>query len=161
MDKISPCLWFNDNAEEAVNYYVSVFPDSKVDKIARWPMDRTQPAPAKKGDVLAIEFTLGGREYKALNGGANFPFTEAVSLAVACKDQAEVDRIWDRLIKDGGKPVECGWLKDKYGLPWQIVPQRLYELISDNDTKKVARVMEAMMKMVKLDLAALEKAAKG
>ena len=161
MDKIAPCLWFKDNAEEAVKYYVSVFPGSKVDSIARWPMDRKQPAPAKKGDVLAIDFTLGGRAHKALNGGTDFPFTEAISLVWICKDQAEVDKYWDRLIKDGGKEVACGWLTDKYGLRWQIVPYILYDLIADKDTAKARRVMEAMMQMVKLDFAKVEAAAKG
>lgn len=161
MAKIAPCLWFNDNAEEAVTYYVSVFPDSKVDVIARWPMDRTQPAPAKKGDVLAIEFTLGGQPYKALNGGVDFPFTEAISLTWTCQDQAEVNKYWNRLVGDGGKEVACGWLKDKYGLRWQIVPRVLYDLIADKDIAKAKRAMEAMMQMVKIDIAKIEAAAKG
>jgi predicted 3-demethylubiquinone-9 3-methyltransferase (glyoxalase superfamily) len=158
MDKISPCLWFNGNAEEAVNFYVSVIPDSRIDGILRWPMDAAH-AKAKKGDVLALDFTLAGRGFKALNGGADFPFTEAVSLALVCRDQAEVDLFWNALTKNGGSEVVCGWLKDKYGLRWQIVPQRLYDLIADKDTDKAARVMAAMMQMVKIDLNAIEKAA--
>jgi predicted 3-demethylubiquinone-9 3-methyltransferase (glyoxalase superfamily) len=161
MDKISPCLWFNGNAEEAVSYYVSVFPDSRIDAIARWPMDREKPAPAKKGDVLAIDFTLGGHPYKALNGGVDFPFTEAISLVWVCKDQAEIDKYWNRLVKDGGQEIVCGWLKDKYGLCWQIAPQLMYDLLVDKDTAKAARAMTAMMQMVKIDIATIENAAKG
>ena len=162
MDKISPCLWFDGTAEQAANYYVSLFPDSRVIEVLRWPMDGSGPnAGAKKGDVLAVEFNLGGRSFQALNGGPLFKFTEAISMSVDCKDQAEVDRLWDNLIGDGGKAVQCSWLKDKYGLSWQIVPHRLYELLRDKDTAKAARVMAAMMEMVKIDVAALEKAAKG
>jgi predicted 3-demethylubiquinone-9 3-methyltransferase (glyoxalase superfamily) len=162
MDKISPCLWFNKNGEEAVNFYVSVFPDSRIDAIMRWPMDGSGPnAGAKKGDVLALDFTLAGQSLKALNGGPQFKFTEAISLSVDCKNQGEVDKIWDALTKDGGKPVQCGWLKDKYGLSWQIVPRRLYELVNDKDTARAARAMAAMMEMVKIDVAAIEKAAQG
>lgn len=161
MTRIAPCLWFNGNAEEAAAYYVSVFPDSRIDGIARWPMDRTHPAPAKKGDVLAVDFTLGGQPYKALNGGVDFPFTEAISLTWTCKDQAELDRYWNRLVGDGGKEVVCGWLKDKFGLCWQIVPQVLYDLIADKDTVRAGRVMEAMLQMVKIDVARIEAAAAG
>jgi two-component system sensor histidine kinase QseC len=162
MDKIAPCLWFNGNAEEAANFYVSIFPDSRMGEIARWPMDGTGPnAGAKKGDVLALDFTLAGRPFKALNGGIDFPFTNAVSLAVVCKDQAEIDLFWNTLTRNGGKEVFCGWLTDKYGLPWQIAPQRLYDLIGDKDSAKAARAMNAMMQMVKIDLAAIEKAAAG
>ena len=162
MDKINPCLWFNGNAEEAAKFYVSVFPDSRIDEVIRWPMDGTGPnAGAKKGDALALEFTLAGRRFKALNGGVAFPFTEAVSFALVCKDQAEVDLFWNTLVKNGGKEVVCGWLKDKYGLPWQIVPQRMYDLLGDKDTAKAARAMNAMMQMVKIDIAAVEKAAMG
>ena len=160
MDKISPCLWFNGNAEEAARYYVSIFPDSRTETIARWPEDGAGPnKEARKGDVLALDFTLAGRSFQALNGGVDFPFTEAVSFAVVCKDQAEVNLFWDALTQNGGKPVQCGWLKDKYGLAWQIVPRRLYELL--NDPGVASKTMAAMLKMVKLDVAELEKAAKG
>ncbi len=158
MQKISPCLWFDGNAEAAANYYVSIFPDSRIDAVARWPENERAP---KKGAVLAVDFTLAGRSFKALNGGPQFKFTEAISLSVDCKDQAEVDMFWDKLTADGGKPVQCGWLKDKYGLSWQIVTRRLIELLSDSDSAKAARAMAAMMKMIKLDVAALEQAAKG
>ncbi len=144
-----------------MKYYVSVFPDSKIDAIAHWPMDRTQPTPAKKGDVLAIDFTLGGKPYKALNGGVDFPFTEAISLVWVCDDQAEIDKYWNRLVKDGGQEVVCGWLKDKYGMCWQIAPKLMYDLLIDKDTAKAARAMSAMMQMVKIDIATIEKAAKG
>jgi predicted 3-demethylubiquinone-9 3-methyltransferase (glyoxalase superfamily) len=162
MDKITPCLWSNHKAEEQANYYVSLLPDSRIDQMLRWPMDGSGPnAGAKKGDVLAVDFTVAGRSFMLLNGGSQFPYTEATSMSVDCKDQAEVDRLWDKLIGDGGTPVACSWLKDKYGLSWQIVPHRLYELIHDKDTAKAARVMGAMMQMVKIDVATLEKAAKG
>ena len=162
MDKISPCLWFDGNGEEAAKFYVSVFPDSRMGTIMRWPADGTGPnAGAKKGDVLALDFTLAGQSFKALNGGPLFKFNEAISLSVDCKDQAEVDKLWDALTSDGGKAVQCGWLKDKYGLSWQIVPRRLYELINDKDIAKAGRVMAAMMQMIKIDVAAIEKAAAG
>jgi predicted 3-demethylubiquinone-9 3-methyltransferase (glyoxalase superfamily) len=162
MDKISPCLWFDGKAEQAAKFYVSLFPDSRIDAVLRWPADGTGPNKgARKGDVLAVDFTLNGHSFKGLNGGAQFPFTEAISMSVDCKDQAEVDKYWDALLKDGGKPVACGWLKDKYGLSWQIVPRRLPALLLDPDTAKAGRVMEAMMQMVKIDVAKIEAAAKG
>jgi predicted 3-demethylubiquinone-9 3-methyltransferase (glyoxalase superfamily) len=160
MDKISPCLWCSGTAEEQANYYVSLLPDSRIDAVVRWPMDGTGPnAGVKKGAVLVVEFTVAGRSFQALNGPPLFPYSEAVSFSIDCKDQAEVDRLWDRLIKDGGKAVQCGWAKDKYGLSWQIVPHRLYELLRDKDTAKASRAMEAMMQMVKLDIAKIEAAA--
>jgi predicted 3-demethylubiquinone-9 3-methyltransferase (glyoxalase superfamily) len=162
MDKISPCLWCNFNAEEQVNFYVSLLPDSRVDRVVRWPMDGSGPnAGRKKGDTLVIDFTLGGRKFIGLVGGPKFPYTEAFSMSVTCDDQAEVDRLWAKLTADGGKEVACGWLKDKYGLAWQIVPKRMYELLADNDTTKAARAISAMMQMVKLDIAKIEAAAKG
>ncbi|HVX99854.1 MAG TPA: VOC family protein [Pseudorhodoplanes sp.] len=162
MDKISPCLWFNGNAEEAVNFYVSIFPNSRINEIVLWPMDGTGPnAGTRKGDVLALEFVLAGRLFRAINSRVAFPFTEAISLAVACKDQAEVDLFWNTLVENGGKEVVCGWLKDKFGLSWQIVPQRIYDLLVDPDTAKAARAMTAMLDMVKIDLAAIEKAVRG
>jgi predicted 3-demethylubiquinone-9 3-methyltransferase (glyoxalase superfamily) len=157
MNKISPCLWFDTNAEEAANFYVSIFPDSKINRILR----HGDAGPGPKGSVLMVEFTLAGQTYQALNGGPQFKFTEAISLSVDCKDQAEVDKYWDALMKNGGKPVQCSWLKDKYGLSWQIVPRALPALLNDPDPAKAARAMQAMMKMVKIDVAEIEKAAKG
>ena len=154
MRKISPCLWFDGNAEEAVNYYVSLFSNSKIDSVLRWG-----EIGGKKGEVLAIDFTIEGRAFKALNGGPQFKFNEAVSFSVECKDQAEVDMFWDKLTADGGAPGPCGWLKDKFGLSWQIVPVRLMALMTDHDVAKATRVTQAMMKMQKLDVATLEKAA--
>ena len=161
MDKVSPCLWCNFDAEEQVNFYVSLLPDSRVNRVVRWPMDGTGPNQGrKKGDVLVIDFTLGGRNFIALVGGPTFPYTEAFSMSVTCDDQAEVDRLWAKLTADGGKEVACGWLKDKYGLAWQIVPRRMYELLADKDTAKAGRAMNAMMQMVKLDIGKIEAAAK-
>jgi predicted 3-demethylubiquinone-9 3-methyltransferase (glyoxalase superfamily) len=156
--KITPCLWFDGNAEEAVRFYMSVFPDSSIQEINRSKVD--YPG-GKLGSVLMITFTLAGQSYLALNGGSFHKFNEAISLSVDCKDQAEVDRLWAALTADGGNTVQCGWLEDKYGLSWQIVPSRLPELLSDPDTAKAKRVMESMMQMVKIDVAELEAAAAG
>ncbi len=156
--KITPCLWFDGNAEEAVRFYASAFPNSSVDQVQRSPTD--YPG-GKEGAALLIKFTLAGQNYLALNGGPYEKFTNAMSLSVDCEDQAEVDRLWSALTVDGGEPVACGWLKDKYGLPWQIVPRRLPELLADPDTAKAKRVMEAMMQMVKIDVAKLEAVAAG
>jgi predicted 3-demethylubiquinone-9 3-methyltransferase (glyoxalase superfamily)/effector-binding domain-containing protein len=154
--KITPCLWFEGNAEEAVSFYTSVFANSSIDHVQRSPTD--YPG-GKEGSALLIKFTLAGLQYLALNGGPYEKFTNAMSLSVDCEDQAEVDRLWVALTADGGEPLACGWLKDKYGLPWQIVPRRLPELLTGSDTAKAKRVMEAMMQMVKIDVAALEAAA--
>ncbi|MFJ8822196.1 VOC family protein [Streptomyces sp. NPDC102467] len=154
MQKIRPCLWFNGQAEEAVDFYLSLFTDSEVLEVQRWGKE----GPGEPGSVLTIEFRLAGTEYLALNGGPEFTFNEAVSFTVDCVDQAEVDRLWDRLTADGGEPGPCGWLKDKYGLSWQIVPKRLTELLADPDAERAGRVMAAMMKMGKIDVAALESA---
>ncbi len=154
--KIMPFLWFVDTAEEAATFYTSVFPNSSIDTVQRSPADTPG---TKAGHVLLVEFTLAGQSYQALNGGAHDTFNDAISLSVDCEDQAEVDRYWSALTADGGKPVACGWLKDKYGLSWQIIPRRLIELIRDPDAAKAKRVMESMMTMVKLDVAALEAAA--
>ena len=154
--KITPCLWFDRNAEEAVQFYTSVFANSSVDHVQRSTVD--YPG-GKEGSVLIIAFTLHGQSYLALNGGPFEKFNNAISLSVDCEDQAEVDRLWTALTADGGQPLQCSWLKDKYGLSWQIVPRRLPELLSDPDTAKAKRVMEAMMQMVKIDVAKLEAAA--
>ena len=155
MDKVTPCLWFDGKAEEAANFYVSLLPDSRIDHILRSPADNPG---MKEGGVLLVEFTLAGRSYSGLNGGPQYPFTEAVSFSLSCEDQAEVDRLWDALIADGGKPVQCGWLQDKYGLSWQIVPRELFEMYQSPDKAAVRRAFEAMMGMVTLDLAELKRA---
>lgn len=158
MSKIVPCLWFDGQAEEAAKFYTSLLPDSRIDKIMRSPID--YPG-GSAGSVLTIDFTLAGQQYMGLNGGPEFPFTEAVSFTINCEDQAEVDRYWDALIAGGGAPVQCSWLKDRYGLSWQIVPTILPKLMADPDPAKARRVMEAMMKMVKIDVAAIEAAYEG
>ncbi len=155
MQKITPCLWFDGQAEQAASYYVSLLPDSRIDRVVRSPAD-TPSSPA--GMVLLVEFTLAGNRYVGLNGGPQFPFTEAVSFQIACENQAEVDRLWAAL-SAGGSPGRCGWLKDRWGLSWQIVPTRLFQLLADPDPNRSRRAMEAMMTMSKLDIAALERAA--
>jgi predicted 3-demethylubiquinone-9 3-methyltransferase (glyoxalase superfamily) len=157
MPRISPCLWFRDGAEEAVEFYVSLLPDSHIDHVQRNLADGLA---GKEGEVLAIVFTLAGQSYQALNGNPRFDFTHAVSLSVECEGQAEVDRLWDRL-SDGGEPVACGWVKDRYGVSWQIVPKILLEYLADPDREKAIRVMRAMMDMVKLDIAGLQAAYEG
>ncbi len=153
MPKISPCLWFNNNAEEAVDFYRSVFKDVKIIDT----MHNTESNFGKTGSVLAITFSLFGQEFLAMNGGPDFPFTNAVSLMVLCDTQEEIDRYWDALLK-GGKPQACGWLHDKFGLPWQITPPILQEMLRDKNKTKADAVMKAMMEMVKIDIAALKKA---
>ena len=156
MQRITPFLWFDNQAEEAAKFYTSIFKNSKIGKIARYG----DAGPGPKGSVMIVEFQLEGQEFVALNGGPLFKFTEAISFVVNCKTQAEVDKFWKKL-SAGGKEVQCGWLKDKYGLSWQIVPTVLGELLSDKDAAKSQRVMQAMLKMVKLDIAGLKKAAEG
>lgn len=155
---ITPCLWFDKQAQEAAEFYVSVFPDSRIDHVMRagadWPT-------GKPGEVVFIEFTLSGVAHQALNGGPQTTFNDAVSLSVTCKDQAEVDRLWDALTADGGEPVACGWLKDKYGLRWQIVPQAHWRMMHEGEPEQKKRVMAAMMEMVKLDVTKLEAAYAG
>lgn len=155
MSKIVPCLWFNGQAEEAANFYVSLLPDSHIDAVFRSPAE-TPSGPA--GMVLTVEFTLAGQKYTALNGGPEFPFTEAVSLEIRCEDQAEVDRLWAAFTERGSESM-CGWLKDEWGMSWQIVPKRLYELLNDPNPERSRGVMQAMLKMIKLDVAGLERAA--
>lgn len=150
--KITPFLWFVDNAEEAANYYVSVFPNSKVSDIARM---------GEGGPALTVAFTLDGEDFVGLNGGPVHAFTEAVSFVIDCETQAEVDRYWETLTADGGQPGDCGWLKDRFGLSWQVVPRRLPELLTDPDPARAQRAMQAMMQMHKIDMAALEAAANG
>ncbi len=154
--KITLCLWFDGNAKEAVQFYTGLFSDSSIDHVHR---AKTDYPGGKEGAVLMIAFKLAGQRYLALNGGEHHRFNDALSLSVDCEDQSEVDRYWATLTSGGGTPVQCGWLKDKYGLSWQIVPRRLPELLSDPDPARGARVMRAMMQMGKIDIAALEAAA--
>lgn len=156
-EKVTPCLWFDGAAEAAVSRYVSLIPDSRIVRVHRAPAE-TPSGPA--GMALTVEFILGDRAYLALNGGPMYHFTEAISLQVSCVDQAEVDRLWDALT-DGGEPGQCGWLKDRWGLSWQIVPARLPQLLGDPDRGRAGRAMQAMLTMRKLDIAALERAADG
>lgn len=158
MSKISPCLWFATEAEEAANFYVSLLPDSRVTHVQKSPMD--YPG-GKSGGVLLVEFELAGQTYQALNGGTAMPFTNAISFSISCDDQAEVDRLWDALLASGGKAQQCGWINDRYGLSWQIVPSEWMKLFAGPDKAAAARGMQAMMGMVKLDLAALKKAYAG
>lgn len=158
MQKITNCLWFQGEAEEAARYYVSLFPDSRIDKV-HFALSDTPGV--EKGGVLFVEFTLAGQRFQSLSGNSSDPFNNSISLSVSCADQAEVDRYWESLTADGGEPIACGWLKDRYGVSWQIVPSRLMELISDADPARASRAMKAMMEMVKIDIAALEAAADG
>lgn len=156
MNKITPFLWYDNQAEEAANFYVSVFPDSKIGSISRYG----DAGPGPKGSVMVVEFELGGQQFMAINGGPNFAFTHAISFLVNCKTQEEVDRFWEKL-SEGGEKEQCGWLRDKYGLSWQVFPTILGELISDPDPVKSQRVMQAMLQMTKIDIAALKKAYEG
>ena len=157
MQKITPCLWFDTEAEEAAEYYVSLFGDAKVLDVTYYGDAGPRPA----GSVLTVEFELDGRPYVALNGGPEFPFTEAVSFQVSCEDQEEVDRLWARLLEDGGTEGPCGWIKDRFGLSWQVIPIAMTRLLSDPDPARAQRAMAAMLQMTKLDVSALEKAADG
>ncbi len=158
MPKIVPCLWFDHQAEEAVNLYTSLFKNSKILNVSRYDEASAQASGQPVGSVLTVTFMLDGQEFMALNGGPAFQFTEAVSFIVNCETQAEVDHFWDNLIEDGGEESQCGWLKDKYGLSWQIVPTVLGELLSDPDPAKAQRVMQAMLQMKKIDVAKLRQA---
>ena len=156
MQKISPFLWFETEAEDAAKFYVSIFRNSRIVKVARYG----DAGPGPKGGVMTVGFELEGQTFTALNGGPMLKFNEAISFVVDCATQAEVDHYWDRLL-DGGTARQCGWLKDRYGLSWQIVPRVLVELLSGSDPAKAGRVMQAMFGMVKLDIAKLQQAAEG
>ena len=158
MAKITPCLWFDGNAEEAANFYITLLPDSRIRSVQLSPADNPS---TPEGAVLVVEFTLAGQDFMGLNGGPQFKFSEAVSFIIDCEDQAEVDRLWDALTADGGKPVQCGWLQDRFGLSWQITPRELPKLLADPDPDRARRAMQAMMGMVKIDVAELRKAADG
>jgi len=149
MTKVTPFLMFNDQLEAAMEFYTATFPDSEIRNVART---------GKDGPITSAEFVVGGQVFMGYNGGPYFTFSEGVSLYVDCEDQAEVDEYWDKLVKAGATPTACGWIKDPFGLSWQIVPRRFIELIRDKDARRVKAVMEAMMTMVKLDVAALERA---
>jgi predicted 3-demethylubiquinone-9 3-methyltransferase (glyoxalase superfamily) len=157
MSKITPCLWFADKAEQAARFYVSLLPDSHVDSVTPLPAD-TPSGPA--GSVQIVEFTLAGQQFLAMQAGPLDPFNHAISFMIDCEDQAEVDRLWDAL-SAGGSIEQCGWVKDRYGVSWQIVPTALGEMMKDKDKAKARRVAEAMLKMVKLDIAGLRKAYDG
>jgi predicted 3-demethylubiquinone-9 3-methyltransferase (glyoxalase superfamily) len=154
MSKIAPCLWFDGEAEEAARFYVSLLPNSRIDHVQKNVTD--SPA-GKAGSVLIVKFTLAGQGFLALNGGTRFEYTPAISFQVDCADQAEVDRLWDGL-SAGGAVERCGWLRDRYGVSWQIVPSVLPQLLGDPDPAKAQRVMQAMLQMVKLDIAGLQAA---
>jgi predicted 3-demethylubiquinone-9 3-methyltransferase (glyoxalase superfamily) len=153
MQKITPYLWFDNQAEEAMNFYVSIFKNSKVLSVSRYG----EAGPGKKGTVMTATFQLEGQEFHALNGGPEFKFTEAISFLVNCQTQQEVDELWAKL-SEGGEEGQCGWLKDKFGLSWQIIPTILGELLGDKDAEKAGRVMQAMLKMQKIDINALKQA---
>ena len=161
MQKITPFLWFDDNAEEAVKFYTSIFKKSKKGKVARYSKTEPNPSQLPLGSVMTVEFEIEGQEFVALNGGPIFKFNESISFVVNCKTQAEVDYYWKKLTAGGGKEVQCGWLRDKYGVSWQIVPTVLNELMASKDEAQADRVMRAMLKMVKLDIKKLQAAAKG
>lgn len=154
MPKITPNLWFDTQGEEAAEYYCSIFPNSKITKVTHY----SEAGPGRPGSVLTVDFVLDGQEYTCINGGPDFTFNEAVSLLINCVDQEEVDYYWSKLT-EGGQEGPCGWLKDRYGLSWQVCPEALLELVDDSDPERSKRVMEAMFQMKKLDIAALQAAA--
>jgi predicted 3-demethylubiquinone-9 3-methyltransferase (glyoxalase superfamily) len=155
--KITPNLWFDMNAEEAANFYVDLFDDGRILNVARYPEGTPGPA----GEVMTVEWELNGQKFVGINGGPQFQFSEAVSFMISCKDQEEVDYYWDRLTADGGREGQCGWLTDRFGLAWQVVPDGMDEVFNDPDPAKAERSMTAMMKMKKLDIAELRAAAEG
>ena len=160
MQKITPFLWFDDQAEAAVKFYTSIFKNSKILNVARYSESGAKVSGRKKGSVMTVAFRLNGQDFTALNGGPVFKFTEAISFVVNCKTQAELDHYWKKL-SAGGQEIQCGWLKDKYGISWQIVPEALGKLMSSKDAVKSQRVMQAMLQMVKLDIKKLKAAYEG
>jgi predicted 3-demethylubiquinone-9 3-methyltransferase (glyoxalase superfamily) len=155
-DGFTTCLWFDGQAEEAADYYTAIFPNSKVGRVGRY----TEAGPGPAGSVIAAEFEINGEKFVALNGGPEFTFSEAISFQIFCDDQDEIDRYWDALTEEGEESM-CGWLKDKYGVSWQVIPANLIDMISDPDQEKAARTTEAMLAMKKFDIAELEKAYAG
>jgi len=160
VQRITPFLWFDTQAEEAANFYVSIFENSKIRGVTRYDDEGAKASGQPKGSVMTVAFTLDGQEFVALNGGPHFKFTEAISFVVNCQAQTEVDHFWDKL-STGGQEIQCGWLKDRFGVAWQIVPTVLPEMLQDKDPEKAKRVMAAMLKMIKLDIATLRKAYDG
>jgi predicted 3-demethylubiquinone-9 3-methyltransferase (glyoxalase superfamily) len=159
MNEISPCLWFDaGQAEEAAKFYTSIFPNSRINSVSRSAADNPS---TPKGAVLTVDFTLAGRPFQALNGGPEFKFNEAISLSIDCDDQAEVDKYWDLLTTGGGEPGPCGWLKDRFGVSWQVIPRQLGEYLGGSDPEGAQRAMEAMLKMGKLDVDQLREAYEG
>jgi predicted 3-demethylubiquinone-9 3-methyltransferase (glyoxalase superfamily) len=158
--RITPCLWFDSQAEEAVKFYTSIFKNSKIDGMTYYDEASSKAAGRPKGSVLTVDFQLEGQSYMALNGGPVFKFTEAVSFVINCENQKEIDYFWEKLTA-GGQEVECGWLKDKFGLSWQVVPTAMIEMLKDKDAQKSQRAMAAMLTMKKLDLGKLERAYQG
>lgn len=161
MPRITPFLWFNDQAEAAAKFYTGIFPNSKIGQVSRYGAEAERTTGRPPGSVMTVEFELDGRPFIALNGGPHFKFNEAISFVVNCRTQAEVDRYWRKLTADGGREVQCGWLTDRFGVSWQVVPTALAELTSTGDAAKTQRVMNAMLQMVKLDIKALKAAARG
>ncbi len=159
--KITPCLWFDSQAEEAANFYVSIFKNSKIKGVSRYGEAGREVHGKPPGSVMVVEFELDGQTFVALNGGPHFKFNEAVSLQIHCETQDEIDHFWSRLTQDGGKEGQCGWLKDKYGLSWQVVPSGLPKIMNNADGAKTDRVMDAVLKMKKFDIGALERAGAG
>ncbi|MES2215966.1 MAG: VOC family protein [Patescibacteria group bacterium] len=159
--KITPCLWYDTQAEEAAQLYISIFPNSSMGKILRYDKASAEQSGKPEGSVLTVEFTLNGQAFTALNGGPIFKFTEATSFQIDCKDQAEVDHYWNKLIADGGEESQCGWLKDKFGLSWQVVPSILPKLLTDPDPKKAQGAMKAMLTMKKIDIEGIKRGAEG
>lgn len=157
MQKITTFLWFDTQAEEAANFYVSLFKNSKIESVSRYPAEGEDVTGKKAGTVMTVKFLLDGQEFIALNGGPHFKFNEAISLVVNCETQEEIDELWQKLT-EGGTEVQCGWLKDKYGLAWQITPPILDEMLQDEDPDKAGRVMKAMLQMKKIDIPTLKRA---
>jgi predicted 3-demethylubiquinone-9 3-methyltransferase (glyoxalase superfamily) len=161
MQKITPFLWYDDKAEEAANFYCSIFKNSKVGSVTRYEGEGAKASGRPEGSPMTVEFELEGQKFIGLNGGTHFKFTEAVSFSINCESQEEVDYFWDKLTADGGAESQCGWLKDKYGLSWQVVPSVLPELFKNKDPEKTKRVMKAMLQMKKIDIAILKQASEG
>ena len=158
MSKITPCLWFNGEAEEAANFYTSILPDSHIDKVHRAVADNPS---TPRGAVLTVDFTLGGQQFIGLNGGPDFKFNESISFSIDCADQTEVDRYWEALVAGGGEHSVCGWLKDRYGVSWEVIPRQLPEMLDGPDHEGAARAMTAMLEMTKIDVAKLQEAYEG
>jgi predicted 3-demethylubiquinone-9 3-methyltransferase (glyoxalase superfamily) len=159
--KLTPCLWFNGEAEEAAKLYVSLFPDSKIDTISRYNNEPCLPVSFPKETAWVVEFTLAGRRFQALNGGPQFHHSEAMSLSISCRNASEVDHYWNGLTANGGSEGPCGWLKDRFGVSWQVVPEGLIELVTNPDPERRNRALQAMLRMKKLDLAAIRTAVDG